>query len=212
VRTWWSLNFTQPGTKFILQVVSVCRSGATTDTSGKIILSPGGDPRIHQDTWTWQVVADANTLLYVINLMHGGAVSTLEVPCIIGEDMYDALVKAQGRLHDAIGGGNLTDVGNAIFDMEALIVSNCLFTEILNPLTFFPGPTQVFTFPTRVEVPGIRLPGNLAPTVNFTTGGSAIAGIIDTTEHPCCCKLLVDLEWISLRQGLTGQAPPLPTF
>jgi hypothetical protein len=90
---------------------------------------------VHKDTWTWRVVADVNTLASVIELMHGGAVSTLEVPCIIGEDMYDALKKAQGRLAGAVGGGNLTDIGNAIFDMEALIVSNCLFTEILNPLT-----------------------------------------------------------------------------
>ena len=151
------------------------------------------------------MVASVDTLAYVIELMHEGAVSTLEVPCIIGEDMYDALKKAQSRLAGAIGGGNLTDIGNAIFDMEALIVSNCLFTEILNPLTFFPGPAQF-------SAPNIVLPGNVSPTVNFTTGGSAIAGIIDTREHPCCCKLLVDLEWISLRQGLVGQTPSLPTF
>jgi hypothetical protein len=40
----------------------------------------------------------------------------------------------------------------------------------------------------------------------------AIAGIIDTLEHPCCSKLLEDLEWITLRQGLVGQTPTLPTF
>ena len=27
-----------------------------------------------------------------------------------------------------------------------------------------------------------------------------MAGIIDTIENPCCCKLLVDLEWISIKQ------------
>ena len=204
VRTWWSLNFTQPGTKFILEVVSVCRSAdAVNGVPGTAV--------IHKDTWTWRVVADVNTLAYVIELMHEGAVSTLEVPCIIGEDMYDALKKAQGKLADAIAlnpntvGDRVTQIGNAIFDMEALIVSNCLFTEILNPLTFFPGPAQF-------SAPNITLPGNAAPTVSFKTGGTAIAGIIDTLEHPCCCKLLVDLEWISLRQGLVGQTPTLPTF
>ena len=44
------------------------------------------------------------------------------------------------------------------------------------------------------------------------TGGPPIAGIIDTIEHPCCCKLLVDLEWISIRKGLIGQMPTLPVF
>ena len=37
VRTWWSLNFTQPGTKFILEVVSVDRA----------VL--GGSPLLHKD-------------------------------------------------------------------------------------------------------------------------------------------------------------------
>src|SRR5262249_37736570 len=146
VRTWWSLNFTQPGTRFILQVVSACRSAGVTQidpTTGKVIvISPGGEVRIHQGTWTWRGGGGVDTLGSVIGLMHGGAVSTLEVPCIIGEDMYDALKKAQGRLAGAISGGDLTSIGNAVFDMEALIVSNCLFTEILNPLTFFPGPDQ----------------------------------------------------------------------
>jgi hypothetical protein len=226
VRTWWPLNFTQPGTNFVLEVVVVCRTAPqvqidpTTglpvkDKNGNtIVLVPGGQAALHKDVWTWRVVADATTLGDVIDLMHSGAVGTLEVPCIIGEDMYDALKKAQARLLGAVASGDQTSIGNAIFDMEALIVSNCLFTEILNPLTFFRGSNQVFTSPDGIvtSVPGITEPGNLSPTVTFPTGGSAIAGIIDTDEHPCCCKLLVDLEWISIKNGLIGQTPTLPTF
>src|SRR3989442_9888962 len=123
--------------------------------------------------------------------------------------MYDELVKAQQRLAGAVGGGSQTQVGNAIFDMEALIVANCLFVEVLNPLVAFPGPDQF-------GAPNIQLPGNLAETVIFGTQGSAVAGIIDTVEHPCCCKLLVDLEWISIRNGLVpgivGHDMILPTF
>ena len=48
--------------------------------------------------------------------------------------------------------------------------------------------------------------------MTFGNQGSAIAGIIDTIENPCCCKLLVDLEWITLRNGLVGQTPTLPVF
>jgi len=144
------------------------------------------------------------TLANVIELMHGGAVSTLEIPCILGEDMYDALKKARGTLADAITGGNQATIGNAIFDMEALIVANCLFVEVLNPAIYFPGPVQ-FT------QPNIRFPGNAAEMITLPSG-TLMAGIIDTIEHPCCCKLLVDLEWITLRQGLTGTTPSLPTF
>ena len=220
MRTWWALNFTQPGTQFILEVISVCRTAATTTTtvSGSTVSTPG-PAVVHKDTWTWRVVASPATLFYLINVMHGGAVSTLEVPCIIGEDMYDALIKAQVRLANAVGEavtvgpvGNTvpnqtraTDIGNAIFDMEALIVSNCLFVDVLDPLQAFPGPMQF-------GAPNIQPPGNLAPTVKIGNDGTAIAGIIDTIENPCCCKLLVDLEWIAIKNGIIGQTPTLPTF
>jgi hypothetical protein len=138
--------------------------------------------------------------------MHGGAVSTLEIPCIIGEDMYAALVAANATLRAAIATGNKTTIGDAIFNFEALIVANCLFVEVLNPVVTFPGTPQ-FT-----DVAGFQPPGNLAPTVTFAGGGSAVAGIIDTIEHPCCCKLLVDLEWIAIKNGLIGQVPTLPVF
>jgi hypothetical protein len=201
VRTWWSLNFTQPGTQFTLEVVAVCRAGATTGfdpISGQIVvLSPGGEPRIHRDIWTWRVVADVNTMASLIELMHTGAVSTLEVPCILGEDMYDALKGARQRLADAIGTQDRTQIGNALFDFEALIVSNCLFIEVLDPLKVFKGADQF-------GGTSLQPPGNLATTVTLADGGTAVAGIIDTIEHPCCCKLLVDLEWIAIRNNLLG--------
>jgi len=197
VRTWWSLNFTQPGTRFVLELIVVCRGLAPPPQLGNIA--------IHKDRWIWRVVADVNTLGYVIELMHGGAVSTLEVPCIIGEDMYDALIKARGKLADAINGANQTNIGNAIFDMEALIVANCLFTDVLNPAVFFNGPIQF-------NAPNIRFPGNISETITLTGNTSVMAGIIDTIEHPCCCKLLVDLEFIAIKNGIIGQVPTLPVF
>jgi hypothetical protein len=207
VRTWWSLNFTQPGTKFILSVVSVCRTTSATAGLPTKQTPPAGSigaAYVHKDVWTWRVVASPETMLNLINLMHGGAVSTLEVPCIIGEDMYDALIKAQARLAAAVAGGDPTGIGNAIFDMEALIVSNCLFVDVLRPLVAFPGAPQF-------DAPNIQPPSNLSQTVTIGSG-SAIAGIIDTIENPCCCKLLVDLEWIAIKNGIIGQTPTLPTF
>jgi hypothetical protein len=205
IRTWWSLNFTQPGTRFLLQVVSACQF-VPRDAMG----NPIGVQRthIHVDSWRWRVTADEHTLANVIELMHGPAISTLEAPCILGEDMYDALKVAQQLLANSVAetsGSRLYDIGNAIFDMEALIVSNCLFVEVLNPLLAFPGPSQF-------GAPNIQPPGNLAQTVLNGSQGSAVAGIIDTIEHPCCCKLLVDLEWIAIKNGIVGQTPTLPVF
>jgi len=211
VRTWWSLNFTQPGTRFILDVVSVARSvqQVLDPNPPHLPISAPGPPIVHKDRWIWRVVANVDTLDVLIDVMHGGAISTLEVPCILGEDMFDALKAAVKTLRTAVGVSKLivnrqTDIGNAIFDMEALIVANCLFVEVLNPLVAFPGPDQF-------SAPNIQPPGNLAQTV-FLGKGSAVAGIIDTIENPCCCKLLVDLEWIAIREGIIGQTPTLPTF
>lgn len=193
VRTWWSLSYTQPGTRFILALVSVCTAVGT-----KI-------PQIHQDVWIWRVMANPDTLLEVIELMHGGAISTLEVPCIIGEDMYAALRTAAQQLKWAQGTGSLVAISNTLFDMEALIVANCLFIEVLQPTLVFPGAAQF-------GEPEFQPPGNLAQTVFLGGQGSAIAGLVDTIENPCCCKLLVDLEWIAIKDGLIGQTPTLPTF
>jgi hypothetical protein len=193
VRTWWSLNFSQPGTRFVLSVVSVCFT--ISDNT----------PRIHKDVWIWRVVANADTLLEVIELMHGGAISTLEVPCIVAEDMYVGLKQAAMRLKAAQANGSLIAISNAIFDMEALIVANCLFIEVLKPIEVFPGAPQF-------DAPGFQPPGNLAQTVFIGSEGAAIAGLLDTIENPCCCKLLVDLEWIAIKNGIVGQIPTLPVF
>jgi hypothetical protein len=193
IRTWWSLNFSQPGTRFILEVISVCSA------------SNDGTPRIHKDVWIWRVVANPDTLLQVVELMHGGALSTLEVPCIMGEDMYTALKQAALRLKAAQTGGSQLVIGNALFDMEALIAANCLFIEVLRPTQVFPGGLQF-------GEPGFQPPGNLAQTVVFGSEGSSIAGLVDTIENPCCCKLLVDLEWIAIKNGIIGQTPTLPVF
>jgi hypothetical protein len=193
VRTWWSLNFTQPGTRFVLEVVSVC---STID---------GRQPRVHKDVWTWRVVASVDTLLQQIELMHGGAISTLEVPCILSEDMYVALRNAGLRLKSALATGGPLAFQNALFDMESLIVSNCLFIEVLRPTLVYPGASQF-------GQPGIQPPGNLAQTIFQNDMGSSIAGLVDTIENPCCCKLLVDLEWIAIKNGIIGQTPTLPVF
>ena len=69
--------------------------------------------------------------------------------------------------------------------------------------------------PDQFNAPNIRFPGNISEQVTLQ-GFSGMAGIIDTIEHPCCCKLLVDLEWISIREGLLGlptnQPFTLPVF
>ena len=57
-------------------------------------------------------------------------------------------------------------------------------------------------------VPNFQPPGNLAPAVQTPESGTAVAGLIDTQEHPCCCKLLVDLEYVANQINLDESSLP----
>src|SRR4029450_5880972 len=46
VRTWWSLNFTQPGTRFLLQVVVACQVPRPVGSGRTINVA-----QIHMDSW-----------------------------------------------------------------------------------------------------------------------------------------------------------------
>lgn len=176
IRTWWALNYTMPGTEFVLEVTVRCLDQVTRQ------------PRLHIDRWTWRVVADLDTLRHVIDLQHSHAVSTLEVPCIVGEDLYRWLIRQvdeiQGAL--AIGGPQgMIAAQNALFNMEGLILSSACFVDVMEADLMFPN----------------GLPSNLTAD-QLTLFG--VCGILDTIENPCACKLLVDLEYIGVARGIVS--------
>jgi hypothetical protein len=160
IRTWWALQFTMPGTTFTLEITVRC-----LDSRSRKAL-------FHIDRWTWEVIATLDTFEHLIHLLHTDAVGTTEVPCIVGEDVYMALLDGLQEMRDA---PSLPARQDALFNLEGLVTTICAFGEVLEPETWF----------------GDYPPGNAAP-----TGPMGIVGIIETTENPCCCKLLVDLEYI----------------
>jgi hypothetical protein len=162
VRTWWALQFTQPGTVFTLDVTVRCLDAVHRKTS------------FHIDRWSWEVVATFDSFENLIHLLHTNAVGTTEVPCIVGEDMYLALLAGLQAMRDAQSQGHAA-LQDAFFNLEGLVTGFCAFGELLEPDVWF----------------GNGLPGNASP-----SGSLGIVGIIETTENPCCCKLLVDLEYI----------------
>jgi hypothetical protein len=190
VRTWWSLNFTPPGTRFTLIVSSVC------PTSGiRSIL-------FKRDIYSWLIVADTQSLLRLIDLMHTGAVGTLELPCILAEDIYSLLVELVQRLDLELAAyetipttGNLLRLQNTIIELAQFLLINCLAVDFAEPLVLFPGAPQF-------GEPGYQPPGNLV-TASFLSETGGLAGILDTIEHPCCSILLADLGWIAFDAGLT---------
>lgn len=184
VRTWWSLNFTPPGTTFTLIIDSVC------PVTGPIPL------RFKRDVYVWRVIAYPPTMLRLIELMHSSAVGTMEVPCILSEETYDSLV-ALVRLLDEVT-ENLSEpptiaellvVREVIFELELFLLLNCLSIDVAHPVLLFPGPPQFGS-------PAYEPPGNRASRV-FVGQGSPFAGILDTVENPCCSILLADLDFVA---------------
>lgn len=176
IRTWWVLNYTMPGTQFVLELTVVCKDFLTRQ------------PKLHIDRWTWRVVADLNTLRHVINLEHTHAISTLEVPCIVGEDLYQLLLDQVQVIEDALKlpePTRIVEAQNALFNTEGLILSTACFVDVMESDLMFPN----------------GLPSNLTSD-QLTLFG--IAGILDTIENPCACKLLVDLEYIGHKYGIVS--------
>ena len=187
LRTWWTLRFTQPGTKFVLDVVTLCDQ-----------LGPGGVSRgtlFHIDRWVWIVVADVRTFPVVVDLLHQDAVGTFEIPCILAEDVVSNIRSLFGSFQTAVGQNNRNGIFNGLIDLEAYIALNCLLTEVAVPELIFPGaPSQ--TGPTY------QPPGNQAK-LDTVFGTGRPFGILDTTENPCCCKLLADLEFMGQQLGIS---------
>jgi DNA-binding ferritin-like protein (Dps family) len=175
VRTWWTLIYTQPGTKFQLEVHVVCFNNF-------------GHPATHIDRYTWEVVATFDSLLNVLDLLHQGALGTTEIPCIAGEDMYDALKEMIEDLREASDFGDdgelRAEAQNLLFDLEACIISFACFADCFIPEDIFSAK-----FP---------------PTNTLQFGDYGFTGIIDTLENPCACKLLVDVEYIATCYGIAS--------
>jgi hypothetical protein len=192
IRTWWTLIYSPPGTKFTLDVTSRC-TGTDPVTGADLI-------EIHIDRWCWQVVVTFESLQAVIDVLHSNTLGTSEIPCIAAEPMYYALKDSVKRIADAFRGISpaTTDTilqrvnaQNELFNLEALIIAYCsfgdcfLFTnQAVGTNTYFP------TFPPSNDV-------------QVGTMGM-LTGVIDTPENPCCCKLLVDIERLAIDYGIVS--------
>jgi len=183
IRTWWALNYTMPGTKFTLQLTVVCRK----------LVNGIGSPSIHVDQYTWTVVANANTLPVVINNLHTTTVGTMEIPCIVSEQAYCDLMAGSGLISLADASGSLEDRFTAIQTFEGLLQQYCTFVDFVDPTLLFPGPIDPTT-----QLPTYQPPSDLGS----IPGGAGSVGIIDSLEHPCCCKMLVDVEAIAQAWGV----------
>jgi hypothetical protein len=183
IRTWWSLSYTMPGTKFSLELTVVARK----------LINGIEAPSIHVDRYSWIVVANADTLPVVINLEHTNTMGTAEIPCIVNEQAYCDLMAASGLIKEADISGSQQDRFTAVQTFEGLLEQYCTFVDFVDPTILFPGPVDTTTGLATYQPPS---------DLGTILGGSGSVGIIDSLEHPCCCKLLVDIEAIAQAWGV----------
>jgi hypothetical protein len=176
LRTWWTLLYTSPGTQFRLVINGVCFDGKRTVA--------------FKNTWSWTVVANWQSLLAVLDVMHTNPLGTTEHSCLASEDFYQQLRsgiidlrKATNTwLADVKNGAKRAAAQDELFDMEALITGFCSFTDCM----------------VYDEVFSAQFPAGDA--VQF--GDYGYTGIIDSIENPCCCKIIADIEYIAEQTGL----------
>jgi len=145
------------------------------------------------------VVADVRTFPRVVDLLHQDAVGTFEVPCILAEDVASNIRSMAANFTTAVGQGNQNDIFNGLIDLEAFIAMNCVLTDVAVPEVLYPGAPVVIP---GGSMPTYQPPGNQAVT-DTVFGTGRPFGILDTTENPCCCKLLVDLEFMGQQLGIS---------
>ena len=76
---------------------------------------------------------------------------------------------------------------------------NTLLTDVAVPEVLYPGAPVVIN---GGSMPTYQPPGNQAVT-DTVFGTGRPFGILDTTENPCACKLLVDLEFMGQQLGIS---------
>jgi hypothetical protein len=190
LRTWWTLRYTQPGTKFVLDVVVVCTNAF-------------GGSTFHIDRWVWIVAADVRTFPFVVDLLHQDAVGTFEIPCIVAEDVVSTIRSMFANFQAAVQAGNRNGIFNGLIDLEAYIAFNCLIVDVAIPEQIFPGTLAGGTGQSQTGgFPTYQPPGNQA-VLDTVFGSGRPIGILDTFENPCCCKLLADLEFIGQQLGIS---------
>lgn len=196
IRTFWALKYTPCETIFRLDLEIGC---VGRDAAGRERVV-----QVHVNRFNFKVVIRPDTFRWVVEALHCQPLGLCEVPCITDEGLFQRLLEqadaiaAQAR--GAAGGdqASLRALNDTLDRTEALIVRFCLFTTQVWGVRDKTGVlVPCIIWEQKGAAPGF-IPGN-------KTIGQFGFGIVDTIEHPCCCKLIADIFW--LKDQLIGRDP-----
>jgi hypothetical protein len=182
IRTWWNLLFTAPGTSFTLEITSVCEDQFRR-------------PVIYKDTYVWIVTVNFESLRNALRAMRLHPIGFCEVPCVVAKDHFDVVIKLLNEIEvltafvkDDSNSQMARDEARVlaqdkVFTLEAICVGTTAFTDCFIPEECFSSQ-----FP---------------PTDEVQLGDMGFTAFLDTIENPCCCKLLVDIERLTIDCGIS---------
>jgi hypothetical protein len=187
IRTFFPLKYTPCDTTFTLQI----EIADITNTVPKRPL------RVRENRFVFRTTVRPETLEWVVDALHCQPLGVCEVPCITDEGLYQTLITQSRAIATAkaTGPSGIQALNTALDVMEATIVRNCMFQVSLfrfDPISGALDPCALF----RGELPG----NNTISRYQF--------GIVDTIEHPCCCKLISDIVCLKNREIGGGQGTP----
>lgn len=193
IRTWWPLKYTPAGTTFQLRIEYACLRPAAGGRTQ--VVSP-----IREAVYNFSVVVTADTLSWLIHALHNQPLGVTELPCITDESVFALLLTQADAVRTAAAGlpGTTLALNTAIDRIESTIIARCLFLISVAQVTRDAAGNITAVLPNTLFPNG-------GPWGNFTVTDFGW-GIVDTLEHPCCCKLITDLYW--LKNVLIGNNDP----
>jgi len=175
IRTWWPLMYEAPGTIWTLTILygtPQFRVGTTVYDYDDDGIGLNPPSSVHQETWQWQVDATFASLSDLLALFHELPFGLDEVPLISDEALYVTL--------------------------QQKIAGVVAYLELNTPDNNAAASLLLGDFELEVSDACI----SSSPALPFPGGAGTGVGIAQTAENPACCKLLIDVEYLSAKYGV----------
>ncbi len=120
IRLWRPLTYELPGTTFTLSILYGTPNLFDDDAAG-----PNPPSTVHLEQWVWQVDANLDSLIVLLNLFHESAYGQNEVSLIQDEALYSALLAKLVAANRYLKSGRLASAAGVLADFELEVMDAC---------------------------------------------------------------------------------------